>query len=55
MKTLIKNGMIYDGTGNKPYPGDVLLKDDRILKSQKTSKRKRRRSSMRKDAWSVRD
>ncbi|MBQ1482870.1 MAG: amidohydrolase family protein [Erysipelotrichaceae bacterium] len=32
MKTLIKNGMIYDGTGNKPYPGDVLLKDDRILK-----------------------
>ncbi len=31
MKTLIRNGMIYDGTGNRPFAGDVLLEDDRIL------------------------
>ena len=31
MKTLFKNGMIIDGTGSKPYPGDVLIEEDRIL------------------------
>ena len=31
MKTLFKNGMIVDGTGGKPYIGDVLIEDDRIL------------------------
>ena len=31
MKTLIKNGTIYDGTGNKPYIGDVLIEDDKII------------------------
>ena len=31
MKTLFKNGTIYDGTGAKPYVGDVLIEDDRIL------------------------
>ncbi len=31
MKTLIKNGLIYDGTGDKPYEGDILIKDDRIV------------------------
>ena len=31
MKTLFKNGMIYDGTGEKPAVGDVLIEDDRIL------------------------
>ena len=30
MKTLFKNGTIYDGTGNRPYSGDVLIEDDRI-------------------------
>jgi N-acyl-D-amino-acid deacylase len=30
MKTLIKNGLIYDGTGEKPYKGDILIKEDRI-------------------------
>ena len=30
MKTLIKNGMIYDGTGGKPYKGDILIANDRI-------------------------
>ena len=30
MKTLFKNGTIYDGTGNKPCTGDVLIEDDRI-------------------------
>ena len=32
MKTLFKNGLIYDGSGNKPFAGDVLIEDDRILK-----------------------
>ena len=32
MKTLFKNGMIYDGTGGDPYKGDVLIEDDRIVK-----------------------
>ena len=31
MKTLFKNGTIYDGTGSAPYVGDVLIGDDRIL------------------------
>ncbi len=31
MKTLFKNGCIYDGTGAKPTVGDVLIEDDRIL------------------------
>ena len=31
MKTLFKNGCIYDGSGAKPAVGDVLIEDDRIL------------------------
>ena len=31
MRTLFKNGMIYDGSGAKPFKGDVLIEDDRIL------------------------
>ena len=31
MKTIFTNGMIYDGTGEKPYKGSVLIEDDRIL------------------------
>ena len=31
MKTLFQNGTIYDGSGEKPYVGDVLIEDDRIL------------------------
>ena len=31
MKTLLRNGRIYDGTGNPAYMGDILLEDDRIL------------------------
>ena len=31
MTTLFKNGLIYDGTGNKPYKGDILIEDDRII------------------------
>ena len=30
MKTLFKNGIIYDGSGARPYKGDVLIEDDRI-------------------------
>ena len=32
MKQLIKNGKIYDGTGDAPFMGDVLLENDRIVK-----------------------
>ena len=31
MKTLFKNGLILDGSGNKPYIGDVLIEDGEIL------------------------
>lgn len=31
MKTLLKNGKIYDGTGKDAFIGDVLYEDDRIL------------------------
>ena len=36
MKTLFKNGTIIDGTGKKPYIGDVLIENDRILEVGKT-------------------
>ena len=29
MKTLFKNGKVYDGTGAEPVVGDVLIEDDR--------------------------
>ncbi len=32
MKTLFKNGEIYDGSGSKPFVGDVLIEDERIVK-----------------------
>lgn len=32
MLTLIRNGKIYDGTGAEPFIGDVLMKDDKIIK-----------------------
>ena len=35
MKTLLKNGKIYDGTGNNYYFGDILIEDDRIIKIDK--------------------
>ncbi|MCW5881414.1 MAG: D-aminoacylase [Anaerolineae bacterium] len=28
--TIIRNGLIYDGSGGDPYPGDVALQGDRI-------------------------
>ena len=31
MKTLLKNGEIYDGSGEKPFNGDVLVENERIL------------------------
>lgn len=31
MRTLFKGGLIYDGTGARPYKGDVLIEDDRIV------------------------
>ena len=32
MKTLLKNAIIYDGTGGLPYKADVLLEDEKISK-----------------------
>ena len=32
MKTLFKNAEIYDGSGGKPYVGDVLIEDDVIVR-----------------------
>ncbi|MCR4790275.1 MAG: amidohydrolase family protein [Treponemataceae bacterium] len=32
MKTLIKNGKIYDGSGNKPFIADVLIENEKIIK-----------------------
>ncbi len=32
MKQLFKNGMIYDGTGNDPFKGEILVEDDKIVK-----------------------
>ncbi|MBQ0059024.1 MAG: hypothetical protein KBS83_03565, partial [Lachnospiraceae bacterium] len=31
MKTIFKNGLIYDGSGVAPVNGDVLIEDDRIV------------------------
>lgn len=31
MKTLFKNATVFDGTGAKPYVGDVLIEDNKIL------------------------
>ena len=30
MRTLLKNGIIYDGTGSAPFKGDILVEDERI-------------------------
>ena len=30
MKTLLKNGLIYDGTGEEPFHGDILIKDEML-------------------------
>ena len=32
MKTLFKNGLIFDGSGEKPAVGDVLIEDDVIVR-----------------------
>ena len=32
MRTLLKNAIIYDGTGESPYKADILLEDDKISK-----------------------
>lgn len=29
-KTLVKNVLVYDGTGNNPFFSDVLIKDEKI-------------------------
>lgn len=35
MKTLLKNGTIVDGSGDKPYVSDVLIENDKITKIAK--------------------
>ena len=32
MRTLLRSGKIYDGTGTDPFVGDILLENDRIIK-----------------------
>ncbi|NCB74638.1 MAG: hypothetical protein EOM51_07845 [Clostridia bacterium] len=32
MKTLLRNGKIFDGSGSEPFVADVLIEDDRIIK-----------------------
>ena len=32
MKTLFKGGTIYDGSGRRPFKGDVLIEGDRIVR-----------------------
>ena len=32
MRTLLKNGKLYDGSGAAPMQGDILIEDDRIVK-----------------------
>ncbi len=32
MKTLLKNGKIYDGSGTEAYIGDILMENDRIVR-----------------------
>ena len=32
MKTLLRNGKLYDGTGADPFTADILLEDDRIAR-----------------------
>ena len=32
MKTLLRNGKLYDGTGADPFTADILLEDDRITR-----------------------
>jgi len=31
MKTLLKNGTIYDGSGTKTFSGDVLVENEQII------------------------
>ena len=30
MRTLLKNGKIYDGTGKDAFAGDILIEDEKI-------------------------
>lgn len=34
MRILLKNGIVVDGTGEKPFRADLLIEDDKILKVQ---------------------
>ena len=34
-KTLIKNVLVYDGTGTQPFSSDVLIKDEKIMQIQR--------------------
>ena len=36
MKTLIKNGLIVDGSGDQPYIGDILIEKEKIVAIEKS-------------------
>ncbi len=31
MRIKIENGLIFDGSGGKPFPGDILIENDKIV------------------------
>lgn len=39
MRILLANGLVFDGTGNKPVIQDIMLEDDRIIEIGKDLKR----------------
>lgn len=39
MRTLLKNGNIYDGTGNDAFAGDILIEDEKIIARTDTGRK----------------
>ena len=37
-RTLLANGLLYDGSGNSPYSADILIENDKILQVEPTGK-----------------
>ena len=40
---LIKNGLIYDGSGDLPFQGDILIEGDKIVEIAPGIEKERRR------------
>jgi len=37
-RTLLADGLLYDGSGSRPYPADILIEDSRILQVEPAGK-----------------